>query len=149
MHCQQPNREITEKIVAKRIKSKADIWNVFSKTTDAGRKKEPGAYTKHFRTPQKFGAASGVRRPGITEEDRLKYERNLKKTATPKSGAFLRCSGCDYEISEQQFLSKLPDHIKIENLNDFRSIASKVTCSQCGLKGEAKVIYKQSANNQP
>ena len=128
--------------MAKRNKSKADIWNVFSKTTDAGRKKEPGAYTKHFRTPQKFGAASGVRRPEITEEDRLKYERNLKKTATPKSGAFLRCSGCDYEISEQQFLSKLPDHIKIKNLNDFRSIASKVTCSQCGLKGEAKVIFK-------
>ena len=128
--------------MAKRIKSKADIWNVFSKTKDAGRKKEPGAYTKHFRTPQKFGAASGVRRPEITEEDRLKYERTAKKTATPKNGAFLRCSGCNYEISEQQFLSKLPDHIKIKNLNDFRSIVSKVTCSQCGLKGEAKVIFK-------
>ena len=135
--------------MAKRNKSKADIWNVFSKTKDAGRKKEPGAYTKHFRTPQKFGAASGVRRPEITDEDRLKYERNARPTTTPKSGAFLCCSGCDYEISEQQFLSKLPDHIKIKNLNDFRSIASRVTCSQCGLKGEAKVIYKQSANNQP
>ena len=70
--------------MAKRNKSKADIWNVFSKTKDAGRKKEPGAYTKHFRTPQKFGAASGVRRPEITEEDRLKYERNARTTATPR-----------------------------------------------------------------
>ena len=128
--------------MAKRNKSKADIWNVLSKTKDVGRKKEPGAYTKHFRTPQKFGAASGVRQPEITEEDRLKYERKAKKTTTPENGVFLRCSGCNYEISEQQFLSKLLDHIKIKNLIDFRSIASKVTCSQCGLKGEAKVIFK-------
>ena len=128
--------------MAKRNKSKANLWNVNSKPTDAGRKKERGAYTKHFRTPQKFGATSGVRRPEITEEDRLKYERNARTTATPKSGAFLRCTGCDHEISEQQFLSTLPDHIKIKNLNDFRSIASKVTCSQCGLKREAKVIFK-------
>ena len=128
--------------MAKRNKSKANIWNIFSKTNDAGQKKEAGAYIKHFRTPQKFGAASSVRRPAITEEDRLKYERKARKTATPKSGAFLRCSGCNYEISEQQFLSKIPDHIKIKNLDDFCSIASKVTCSQCGLKGEAKVIFK-------
>ena len=65
-----------------------------------------------------------------------------QKNSRTKEGAFLRCSGCNYEISEQQFLSKLPDHIKMKNLNDFRSIASKVTCSQCGLKGEAKVIFK-------
>ena len=113
--------------MAKRNKSKADIWNVFSKTKDAGQKKEPGAYTKHFRTPQKFGAASGVR---------------SQKNSHTNKWSVLRFSDCDYEISEQQFLSKLPDHIKIKNLNDFRSIASKVTCSQCGLKGEAKVIFK-------
>ena len=63
--------------------------------------------------------------------------RDMQKTATPKIGAFPRCSGCNYQISEQQFLSKQPDHIKIKNSDDFRSIASKVTCSQCGLKGEA------------
>ena len=128
--------------MAKRNKSQADIWNIFSKTNDASRKKELGAYTKHFRTPQKFGAASGVRRPEITKEDRLKYERSAKNITTPTSGAFLRCANCGHEIAEQQFLSKLPDHIKIENLYNFRSIASKVTCSQCGLKGEAKVIFK-------
>ena len=122
--------------MAKRIKSKADIWNVFSKTKDAGRKKEPvriQSISVPHRNLERHRASDGQK----SQKKIGSNTRDMQKTATPKIGAFPRCSGCNYQISEQQFLSKQPDHIKIKNSDDFRSIASKVTCSQCGLKGEA------------
>ena len=123
-------------------------------------KYEPGGYTSSFRTPQKFGAASSVRRPVITEQEQIKYERlapraetstNVRKKSSlsvrppqspPAVGPFLRCE-CGHEVSEVEFIGGLPKNIDISSLNEFRSIAGKVTCRECKVKGRAKVIFKQ------